>query len=120
MQIASQSIGLEIEWAGEKLSLLPERALWWPAAGTLFIADVHLGKAGVFRAAGLPVPEATHQSDLSRLNRALQISAARRLVILGDLFHAPIPDKESTRELLRTWRGQQDHLEMILVPGNHD
>lgn len=44
---------------GERIDLLPERAAWWPAARTLFVADAHLGKAAVFRARGLPVPEAT-------------------------------------------------------------
>ena len=46
---------LEIEWAGEKLVLLPERAIWWAREKTLFIADPHFGKASTFRSAGLAV-----------------------------------------------------------------
>ena len=49
-------------WAGEPLHLLPERALWWPAARVLFVADLHLGKAATYRALGQPVPAAALQS----------------------------------------------------------
>ena len=31
------------------LKLLPERAVFAPAAKTLFVADLHLGKAATFR-----------------------------------------------------------------------
>ena len=44
---------------GERLHLLPERAVWWPAAGLLLVADVHLGKAATFRRLGQPVPAGT-------------------------------------------------------------
>ena len=40
------------------LTLLPERAVWREASRTLFVADVHIGKAAAFRAAGLPRPPA--------------------------------------------------------------
>ena len=42
--------------AGEAVELLPERALHWIRERTLFVADVHLGKAAAFRAGGVPVP----------------------------------------------------------------
>ncbi len=38
--------------ASGALALLPERGVWSPAARTLFVADLHLGKASAFRAAG--------------------------------------------------------------------
>ena len=46
---------LGILLAGEPVHLLAQHALWWPAQGTLFIADLHLGKAATFRARGIPV-----------------------------------------------------------------
>jgi uncharacterized protein len=42
--------------AGEDVLLLPERALFWPRACALVVADVHWGKAASFRAAGIPIP----------------------------------------------------------------
>ncbi|CAN5366364.1 hypothetical protein BH10PSE17_BH10PSE17_35830 [soil metagenome] len=48
-----------VEQAGERLELLPERAIWWPGERTLLIADVHFGKGAAFRALGVPVPRGT-------------------------------------------------------------
>jgi DNA ligase-associated metallophosphoesterase len=113
-------MNLEIEWAGEKLTLMPERALWWEAGGTLFIGDPHFGKAGCFRAAGLAVPEMTHDADLGRLDRALRSSKASRLVILGDFLHAKTGRSETVLAALAAWRGRHPALEIILIRGNHD
>ena len=46
---------LPVELASERLELLGERAVWWPARRTMLLADAHLGKAGHFRKAGIPV-----------------------------------------------------------------
>lgn len=53
-----------VQWAEESLHLLPEHALWWPAAQTLFIADLHLGKAASYRRLGQPVPTGSTQDNL--------------------------------------------------------
>jgi hypothetical protein len=41
-----------IRIAGEPVELLAERAVHWPGARTLFVADVHLGKAGLRQCCG--------------------------------------------------------------------
>ena len=107
--------------AGEDVRLLPERALFWQRACTLVIADVHWGKAATFRAAGIPIPGGTTAEDLARLDSALYRTGARRLVVLGDLFHARA-GRIATRTLaaLRTWRERCAKLEIQLVRGNHD
>ena len=101
--------------------LLPERALFWPRAGTLVVADLHWGKGATFRAAGIPIPVGTTSDDLARLDGALLRTGARRLVVLGDLFHARA-GRIATHTLaeLRRWRGAAPELEILLVRGNHD
>jgi uncharacterized protein len=110
-----------LDIAGEDVRLLPERALFWPRACTLVVADVHWGKAATFRAAGIPIPGGTTTEDLARLDRAIQRTGARRLVVLGDLFHAR-PGRVATRTLatLRQWRQRTGEVEIQLVRGNHD
>jgi uncharacterized protein len=49
------------------LNLLPERAAFAPAAKTLFVADLHLGKAATFRAFGAPAPTGVSEETLRRL-----------------------------------------------------
>ena len=106
---------------GEDVMLLAERALFWPRTGTLVAADFHWGKAATFRAAGIPVPVGATSDDLARLDAALFRTCARRLVVLGDLFHAKAGRiAAQTLAELRRWRSLRDELEIMLVRGNHD
>ena len=101
--------------------LLAERALFWPGASTLIVADLHWGKAASFRAAGVPVPSGTTAADLARLDSALVQTGASRLLVLGDLIHARAAQgARGTLELIRNWRERRPRLECILVRGNHD
>jgi uncharacterized protein len=107
--------------AGEEVYLLSERALFWPGASTLIVADLHWGKASTFRAAGIPIPIGTTSDDLARLDSALQRTQARRMVVLGDLFHAKAGRVAShTLAELRRWRSLAGPFEILLVRGNHD
>lgn len=110
----------EVDWAGERLHLLPEHALWWPAQGTLFVADVHLGKAASYRALGQPVPGGTTHDNLWRLQQLLQTYAVQRLVVLGDFLHAASARTPAVLAALDGWRQRQPGLETVLVRGNHD
>jgi DNA ligase-associated metallophosphoesterase len=107
--------------AGEQVYLLSERALYWPGASTLVVADLHWGKASTFRAVGIPIPAGTTSDDLARLDSALQRTQARRMVVLGDLFHAKAGRVAShTLAELRRWRSLAGTFEILLVRGNHD
>lgn len=105
---------------GEELWLLPERAAYWPAQATLFVADAHFGKAAAFRAAAIPVPEATSTAAIARLERALNRTGAGRIVFLGDLLHAASGRIPSMMEEVRKWRESRANLPMLLIRGNHD
>ncbi|MGH7130507.1 MAG: ligase-associated DNA damage response endonuclease PdeM [Phycisphaerales bacterium] len=110
--------------AGEDLELLTERAIHWPSRRTLFIADVHFGKAAAFGHSGLPlgrtVIDATTNHDLRRLSNLLALTRAERLVILGDLLHAPASHEPRTLELVARWRASVASLHINLIRGNHD
>ena len=109
-----------VDVAGEELILLGARAIWWRRASTLLVADTHFGKAAAFRAGGLPVPEASTDADLRRLNEALCATGAQRLVILGDVLHARSGVTDVVIEGVAAWRAAHAQLEIAFVPGNHD
>lgn len=111
---------LEITHAGEQLTLFAEKALYWSGTKTLIIADPHFGKAAAFRHAGLAVPEHVTLSDLKRLDGLLEITSSKRLLILGDFFHAKTGRADVTMQTLGSWCGDHPQLEVSLVPGNHD
>ena len=109
---------VQIALGGIELDLLPGRVAYRPDTATLFVADMHLGKSGSFRAHGVPVPESS-TPDLQRLASLTKKYDAHTVVVLGDLLH--------DRNTLRGELGAQIQKELRdfpvpvhLVPGNHD
>ena len=93
-----------LELDGERVALLPDRAVWWPATATLFVADVHLGKAATYRAHGVPVPESTTASTLAALSTLLGDLDVRRVIWLGDLLHAREAQQPVVLDAVFAWR----------------
>ena len=118
--IASGRHRLSTHIAGECVELLASRALYWPSAGTLFVADVHLGKSAAFRAGGVPVPRGATAADLQRLSALIVDTAAKRLVVLGDFLHAAAGRVAALDDAFVAWRTRHRALEITLVRGNHD
>ena len=110
----------EVDIAGERLYLHPERALIWPARRTAFVADCHFGKGAVFRRAGIALPSGSAAQDLERLTSLIQEQALERLVILGDFFHGRPSDNEPFRQAFTTWRQSHRQLALEVIVGNHD
>ena len=110
----------KVQWADTELHLLPEYAIWWPTAKTLFIADLHLGKAATYRALGQPVPAGTTQENLARLTTLISRHAPTQIVFLGDFLHAATSRTPELLASLDEWRTRHCACEMTLVRGNHD
>lgn len=111
---------LDAEIAGEVLTLLPERAVYWRRTRTLLVADPHWGKAASFRAGVIPVPRGTTTGGLDRLTAIVSQTDATRIVFLGDFLHAREGRAPETTQALAAWRRVHAALELVLVPGNHD
>lgn len=99
--------------------LLAEKALFCQQTKALYIADMHLGKAGHFRQAGVALPGGHNEKDLQRLSRliAKYRSTIKHLIFLGDVFHSC---QNSEWELFCRWRQHHQAVSMILIRGNHD
>ena len=111
--------GLVWRWGQERLEFLPEKALWRPAGRELLIADLHLGKAEVFQAHGIPLPS---DGDRGTLNPLLDLCSRLRpdrLIILGDLVHGPLGLTTHLRETLEALP-ELTQCPITLVGGNHD
>lgn len=110
---------LPLDIAGEPMRLSGERALYWPARRRLLIADLHLGKADVFRRAGIGVPRGGTTHDLDRLSRLLAATRARELWVLGDMLHGAAP-RAPWLESWDAWRARHAGVRIGVVSGNHD
>ncbi len=116
----AQGGALSMRIGGEAVELLAERALHWPRARTLFVADLHLGKGAAFRAGGIPLPRGATANDLKRLSVLLARTGATTLVVLGDFLHAASGRVDALDVAFRAWRATHPALDLVLVRGNHD
>ncbi|HWZ34529.1 MAG TPA: ligase-associated DNA damage response endonuclease PdeM [Mucilaginibacter sp.] len=101
----------------QNLLLLPQRAIFWQEEKALIAADVHLGKVGHFRKAGIAVPRDMEQDDLAVLSDLIYEHRPQKIIFLGDLFHSDI---NADWEWFKLWRGQFPELRIVLIRGNHD
>ena len=105
------------ELLGQRLTLIPEKGIFWEEKKYLILADVHLGKAGHFRKSGIPVSDLIHSKDLLILDRLIAKFQPEQVIFLGDLFHS---DHNQGWEIFRRWMKAKAPLEFQLVLGNHD
>ncbi len=108
-----------VRFGDASFELLAERVAWWAAADTVVAADLHWGKSQTFRALGVPVPGAELGVDLERLGQVLTRTGARRLLVVGDLVHAPQGVTEEVAAEVTAWR-RRHPVSLVLVRGNHD
>jgi uncharacterized protein len=102
---------------GNTFLLSAKKAIFWEAEKTLVLSDLHLGKSGHFRKAGIAIPQNIIKEDLFRLLSEIQFFNPEKIIIVGDLFHSTM-NKE--HELFLRWRKDISQIAIHLVKGNHD
>lgn len=105
------------QYQQETFILLPQKALFWENRLTLIVADVHLGKVGHFRKAGIAIPRELEQEDLALLSDLIAEHKPSRVIFLGDFFHS---DMNNDWDWVVMWRDLFRDVTMVLVRGNHD
>jgi DNA ligase-associated metallophosphoesterase len=93
------------------------RALYWPREEALIVSDLHIGKSAHFRKHGIPISVNVQHNDLERLSFLIGYYTPKKLIVVGDLFHAEI---NTDMDLFKMWRANHSDLEIILIKGNHD
>jgi len=101
----------------QHLWLSPDRCVFWEEEKALILSDLHFGKTGHFRKAGIGVPQSLYKEDLHRLLSLIQYFQPRQLLVVGDLFHSR-ENKELA--LFVRWRNDLPDLSIRLIKGNHD
>lgn len=101
----------------QRLCLSSDRSIYWEQQNALVVSDLHIGKTGHFRKAGIAVPQSVFKEDMQRLVSLIQYFKPSSLIVVGDMFHSTA-NKEL--ELFSRWRGDFEYLNIKLVKGNHD
>lgn len=111
---------LKIEHGGHTLELLSDGAIRWGT--TLLVADLHLGKETAFQKSGIAIPRGATRGTFDRLDTLIARwgDPCNRMVILGDLLHAPAGWNDELQSDLSNLLKRHRKLEWLLVAGNHD
>jgi metallophosphoesterase superfamily enzyme len=107
----------EVRFGDTLLRLNSDGSAFIPEHNTLLIADVHLGKSGVFRKAGIPAPQGLHEKNIRQLTRVFEMHPGSTVVFLGDVFHGLQNNETQSLQFLLNAHPQHT---FILVKGNHD
>ena len=102
---------------GKTFWLSAERCIFWEDEKTLIISDLHLGKTGHFRKAGIAVPQTVYKEDLQRLINLIHYFKPEKMIVVGDFFHS---HANLELNLFQRWRSDFSYLQIDLVKGNHD
>lgn len=112
---------MQFSFHGAAMVALPSGALFWPLAGVLCVADLHLGKSERMARRGvalLPPYEGT--VTLAKLQTDLAQTGAGVVVCLGDSFDdlaaGAALDRASRESLVAMAKGRR----WVWVAGNHD
>lgn len=101
----------------QNLWLSAQRSLYWEEQKALILSDLHFGKTGHFRKAGIAVPQTVYKEDLQRLINLLHYFKPAQLIVVGDFFHS---NANIELDWFRRWRDDFSSLKITLVRGNHD
>jgi uncharacterized protein len=110
---------MRLEIHGQKVTLLPQHALYLDDLNILAIADVHIGKPEVFQQHGIWVPNELNKEDLGRIIRLVKELRPESLYIIGDFIHDIKGLTPDLVEQVREWRKELD-CAVVLLEGNHD
>ena len=102
---------------GVELVLTAQRVIYIPSIDALVLSDMHVGKSGHFQKYGIPIAKNVLLNDLQRLTDCINHFSPKKVVVVGDLFHA---NYNSDLETFRQWLQHFSTLEFVLVRGNHD
>lgn len=109
--------GLKWELQDQHLILLPEKGIYWTEQKALIVSDLHIGKVGHFRKAGIAIPKLLEQEELAALSDLIDTYRPQQIIFLGDLFHS---EHNNDWNWLALWTELFPKIKMILVKGNHD
>jgi len=93
--------------------------LWLEESETLVLADLHLGYGWAQRRRGQLGPLVDHETR-AKMIHALDEIKPRKLLLLGDIVHAPEPGPDESAWITSTLREMLDRAELVCVEGNHD
>lgn len=111
---------LSITLAGERLTLLPEGAVWWPDRQMLVVSDLHLEKGSSYAARGQMLPPYDTGATLGMVEALVAAYKPKLCISLGDSFHDGKAEARLTPDDIARIHALTSQTDWIWVEGNHD
>lgn len=102
------------------LVLDARRAVWFPAARVLAVADLHLGYAWAHRLSGQLMPIPPTNDSLQRLLELQRDYDPAEIVFLGDIVHRAVALEALREELTALFNTLSARSQLTFLAGNHD
>ena len=95
-------------------------ALFWPAAETLIVADLHFEKGSAYAARGVALPPYDTAATLTRLEACMAKYRPKRVISLGDAFHDDNWLSRMVASDAERLAGLAASAAFVWIGGNHD
>ena len=109
-----------LSFAGHRLFVAGDAALWWPARRALLLADLHLEKGSFFAAAGQMLPPYDSRATMEAIDALVASTRPERVFCLGDNYHDDAGEARLAPCAASILQRLTGTLDWIWIRGNHD
>ena len=109
-----------LSFAGHRLFVAGDAALWWPARRALLLADLHLEKGSFFAAAGQMLPPYDSRATMEAIDALVTSTRPERVFCLGDNYHDDAGEARLAPCAASILQRLTGTLDWIWIRGNHD
>ena len=109
-----------LSFAGRRLFVAGDAAVWWPERRALLLADLHLEKASFYAAAGQMLPPYDSRATIEAVAALVDRTRAERIFCLGDNYHDDGGEARLDRHAAAMLQRLTGTLDWLWIRGNHD
>ena len=109
-----------LSFAGRRLFVAGDAALWWPERRALLLADLHLEKGSFYAAHGQMLPPYDSRATIEAVAALVELTRAERVLCLGDNYHDDGGEARLDRHAANSLQRLTAALDWTWIRGNHD
>ncbi len=109
-----------LSFAGHRLFVAGDAALWWPERRALLVADLHLEKGSFYAATGQMLPPYDSRATMEAIDALVERIRPETIYCLGDNFHDDEGEERLSPCAAAILQRLTGALDWIWIRGNHD
>ena len=109
-----------LSFAGRRLFVAGDAALWWPERRALLLADLHLEKGSFYAATGQMLPPYDSRATMEAIDALVERCRPETVYCLGDNYHDDAGEARLAPCAAAILQRLTGALDWIWIRGNHD